>query len=242
MTEKERREICDFNLFLRHSNLDISVNSDSIKPGEDPPDICFVTSIGTSIGVELTRLIIENGDKIVQIHKKYDKVLEIAKNLYESENLPSIYLSVDFFGRINTTKGNDKIIAKEIYQHIKKQNIGENSYLSLDEDLPQHVEKIQISLNLDGEKNSWVRNKDFFYGEVKSKQLHRQINDKNKKLIAVKDNLAYDENWLLLIEEGGVGSIFTNFKPTDFDLNPEWAFDRIYVFGKFMMREAVRLK
>lgn len=211
----------------------------SFKPVEkDPPDFILITNNKKQIGIEHSRLIVNDGTKIRSEYETKDQIIKLAQNIHEISGLPPTNVYFEFRGGLSIKKGDFNKAAQALFSIISKYipELADKKSVEIkisNEALPDYINEIKIKRYKGNTKSLWQRKGIIWSGSMPLKTLVEKIESKNKRLIETGYFKNFDETWLLLVFEGREWSEFATYRPDNFNLNDEWKFDRIYVFGLF---------
>lgn len=138
----------------------------------------------------------------------------------------------------------EKIERKQVKEFLREAEIPFHSLESNKDDPPDLIlvttEQKRIGIEHtrifrpDEDKNiAWDEPSKRWEQAISSEDVVPIIEAKNKRLLELKWNETYDETWLVLVVVGEQQEDFRSYKPSDFQLQTNWKFDKIFIYGMF---------
>lgn len=234
LTKQEKKRLEEESFFKQFIDLYEFQIEGYCQPESDPPDIAWKIGDDT-FSIEITKLFITNGEKLIQRQKLIDR-------LTEKLNTDSQTGIVNNFGvlyqlrpgiRINKTQEAD--LVNSMIQIVKKRVDANPDRDYLGFEIPEHErpsEILQFELRkFEGiEQKSWYTRKSWMAGPIKNSIIENAIISKTESALKNGYYKNYNKNWLLLVIENEPHSDFSEFKISA-TMEKE-LFDKIFILEK----------
>jgi hypothetical protein len=243
---KKRRELLQLQLFKECfssiADFEISIIEN------DPPD--GLIKVGAKeISIELTQIFWD--EDVDGVNKKAqenlaDIIMDLAQMKYQRFNLPPLQVNVSFVDKYGLKKGNSNArlypTDKEILSDYILEKVIKNLPISNEAsiEIPEYnnrwerilnpkIHSIDVSRFPELTENCWAANGAGVIPLITFEKINETIQKKNIRLSNYEN--AYDENWLVIIEDWDGLSGYFNFRNAEelFKRNFESEFTRVFI-------------